>query len=197
MFAKETNHTPEKVSKAWNKGKSVGQKLPLKQAQVWATRTRIELSGNLRDIALFNLAIDSKLRGYDLIGLKVKDICHGLAIQPRVILIQKKTGTPVQFEITDTTHYSLENWFKTSGLRSDDYIFKSRNNACGHISTRQYSRIVDKWVNSIGLDSALYGTHTMRRTKATLIYRQTENLRAVQLLLGHKKNRKYHKVFGR
>lgn len=181
-----TKHT-KAAQASWNKGKTVGQKLPLKQAQVWAIRTRIELDGNERDLALFNLAIDSKLRACDLISLQVRDIAHGNSIQSRVILIQKKTATPVQFEITEPTRKVLSSWIASSGLGSDDFLFQSRIRASKHLSMRQYTRIVHKWVRSIGLDEMHYGTHTMRRTKATLIYRQTKNLRAVQLLLGHKK----------
>lgn len=171
----------------WNKNKLVGQKLPLKLQQIWAIRIRLELFNKIRDLALFNLAIDSKLRGCDLVALKVNDIAHGKSIQSRAILVQKKTRTPVQFEITENTRLSLYALIEQSKLTSSDYLFKSRIQSSDHISTRQYGRIEDNWVSTIGLDHTQYGTHTMRRTKPSLIYKKTKNLRACQLLLGHRK----------
>jgi integrase len=138
-------------------------------------------------LALFNLAIDSKLRSCDLVKLKVRDVYHGNGISPRAMVLQQKTQQPVQFEITEQTRDALKNWISHNHLRSEDYLFPSRINSSNHISTRQYARIVHKWVEMIGLDTSLYGTHSLRRTKATLIYRRTKNLRAVQLLLGHTK----------
>ena len=171
----------------WNKGKLLGQKRPLKLKEIWGIRIRLELSGQIRDLAMFNLAIDSKLRGCDLVGLRVKDISHGNTIQRRAIVVQKKTGRPVQFEITEETRKSLRVWIDEKGLGGNDFLFPSRISRGRPISTRQYARIVDKWVTSVGLDPCDYGTHTMRRTKPTLIYRRTHDLRAVQLLLGHSK----------
>lgn len=171
----------------WNKGKLVGQKAPLKLKDIWAIRVRLQLSNNIRNLALFNLAIDSKLRACDLVKLRVRDIAHGEQVAPRAIVMQQKTQRPVQFEITEQTRESLVRWIRYKQLRADDYIFPSRIHASLHLSTRQYARIVDAWVATIGLDPTAYGTHTMRRTKASLIYRRTKNLRAVQLLLGHTK----------
>ena len=171
----------------WNKNKLVGQKLPLKLQQIWAIRIRLELFNKVRDLALFNLAIDSKLRGCDLVALKVNDIAHGKSIQSRAIIVQKKTGTPVQFEITENTRRSLYALIDQSKLSSSDYLFRSRIQSSDHISTRQYGRIIDNWVSSIGLDHTQYGTHSMRRSKPSLIYKKTKNLRACQLLLGHRK----------
>jgi integrase len=171
----------------WNKNKLVGQKLPLKLQQIWAIRIRLELFNKVRDLALFNLAIDSKLRGCDLVALKVNDIAHGKSIQSRAIIVQKKTGTPVQFEITENTRRSLYALIDQSKLSSSDYLFRSRIQSSDHISTRQYGRIIDNWVSSIGLDHTQYGTHSMRRTKPSLIYKKTKNLRACQLLLGRRK----------
>ena len=147
----------------------------------------MELSHRIRDLALFNLAIDSKLRSCDLVKLKVRDISHGDRIVPRAIVMQQKTGRPVQFEITEQTRKSVAEWLELAKLKSDSYLFPSRIHDSLHLSTRQYARIVKAWVIEIGLDPAGYGTHTMRRTKASLIYRRTKNLRAVQLLLGHTK----------
>jgi len=171
----------------WNKGKIIGQKAPLKQRDIWAIRVRLELAKAIRDLALFNLAIDSKLRACDLVKLKVRDICHGSQVSPRAMVMQQKTQRPVQFEITEPTRNSITAWIEKSGLASQDYLFSSRIHDSEHISTRQYARIVHQWVDMIGLDGSAYGTHTMRRTKASLIYRRTKNLRAVQLLLGHTK----------
>ena len=179
--------TVYKPTEPWNKNKVVGQKLPLKLQQIWAIRIRLELVNNIRDLALFNLAIDSKLRGCDLVTLKIKDIAHGKTIQSRAIIVQKKTGLPVQFELTENTRHSVQALITNFNLSPNDYLFRSRIHSSEHLSTRQYGRIVDAWVSMIGLDQTQYGTHTMRRTKPSLIYKKTKNLRACQLLLGHRK----------
>ena len=171
----------------WNKGKLVGQKAPLKLKEIWAIRIRLQLSHNLRELALFNLAIDSKLRGCDLVKLKVSNVMQGGAISHRATITQKKTNQPVQFEITGQTREALLDWITRERLKHSDFLFPSRVRSSPHLSTRQYARIVKSWVTSVGLDQTAYGTHTMRRTKASLIYRRTKNLRAVQLLLGHTK----------
>jgi len=171
----------------WNKGKLVGQKAPLKLKDIWAIRVRLQIGHRTRELALFNLAIDSKLRSCDLVTLRVRDVCHGTVVAARTIVMQQKTQRPVQFEITEQTRDSLIAWIQSSGLRSDDYLFPSRLHLSPHLSTRQYARIVGGWVREIGLDASAYGTHTLRRTKASLIYRRTKNLRVVQLLLGHTK----------
>jgi integrase len=136
---------------------------------------------------LFNLAIDSKLRGCDLIGLRVHDVVQGSHVAARAIVMQKKTQRPVQFEITEQTLDAVAGWIAAAHLKPEQFLFPSRVTESRHLSTRQYSRIVGCWVRSVGLDPAAYGTHSMRRTKPTLIYRRTRNLRAVQLLLGHSK----------
>jgi len=171
----------------WNKGKLVAQKLPLKFKDIWAIRVRLQLFGRIRDLALFDLAIDSKLRACDLVKLKVRDVSHGDCVAARSIVMQQKTQRPVQFEITEQTRDALAAWIQRASLRTEDFLFPSRVNESPHLSTRQYARIVAGWVREIGLDTSAYGTHTMRRTKASLIYRRTKNLRAVQLLLGHTK----------
>ena len=171
----------------WNKGKLIGQKLPLKLKEIWAIRVRLQLTDCIRDLALFNLAIDSKLRSCDLVKLRLRDISHGSSILHRAMVMQQKTHQPVQFEITEQTRDSISKWVAHADLKSEDYLFSSRFKGSPHISTRQYARIVENWVKEIGLDPSEYGTHSMRRTKATLIYRRTKNIRAVQLLLGHTK----------
>jgi integrase len=171
----------------WNKGKIVGQKAPFKLKDIWALRVRLQMQDRVRELALFDLAIDSKLRGCDLVSLKVRDICHGDQVASRAIVMQQKTQRPVQFEITQPTREAVQKWIWQAGLRSEDFLFPSRIHESPHLGTRQYARILDGWVDELGLDPADYKTHSMRRTKATLIYRRTKNLRAVQLLLGHSK----------
>ncbi len=172
---------------AWNKGKLVGQKPPLKPKDIWAIRIHLQNAHAVRDLAMFNLAIDSKLRGCDLVNLHVHDVTHGKQILTRAMVIQRKTQRPVQFELTEPTRVAVATWIEEAQLRSDQYLFPSRVASSPHVSTRQYARIVHQWVEAAGLDSSVYGTHSMRRTKATLIYKRTKNLRAVQLLLGHTK----------
>jgi integrase len=176
---------PPKAS--WNKGRILGQKRPLLPKHVWAIRVRLELAGNLRDLALFNLAIDSKLRGCDLVRLMVTDLVVGGVVRERVTITQSKTGHPVQFEVGDLTRKAIIAWCKRPEMTGSSYLFPSRFHGVPHLSTRQYARMVRRWVTSIGLEPSAFGTHSMRRTKAALIYRKTGNLRAVQLLLGHTK----------
>lgn len=172
---------------AWNAGKTVGTKRPPTQKQIWAVRFFLDREERLRDRALFDLAIDSKLRGCDLVKIKVGDLVSGAQIRTRAIVIQKKTGRPVQFEITADVRASLLTWLERRGGTTADYAFPSRIDSSAHLSTRQYARLVDEWVTAIGLRSAEYGTHSLRRTKASMIYRATGNLRAIQILLGHTK----------
>ncbi|WP_110427247.1 tyrosine-type recombinase/integrase [Glaciecola sp. KUL10] len=171
----------------WNKNKLVGQKAPFRLQQIFAIRARLEMNKEVRNLALFNLAIDSKLRGCDLLSLKVRDVAHGASIQSRTMIVQKKTQQPVQFEITKDTRACLKALIDKFDLHSYDFLFPSRNRNSEHLTTRAYARIVKQWVVSIGLDPANYGTHSLRRTKPSLIYKQTKNLRACQLLLGHSK----------
>ena len=181
-----TNKHP-KYQVPWNKHKLIGQKAPLKLKDIYAIRIHLQLKKKVRELALFNLAIDSKLRACDLLSLKVKDVSHGDSIEKRAMILQQKTQQSVQFEITEITRKTLADWIEHANLKSTDYLFKSRLHGSQHLSTRQYGRIVESWVIQIGLDPESYGTHSLRRTKVTLIYRRTKNLRAVQLLLGHSK----------
>lgn len=172
---------------SWNKGKLIGPKPPLQPKHVWAIRTRLQLAGRTRDLALFNLAIDSKLRGCDVVNLRIDDVApHGYAIE-RATVRQRKTGRPVRFEITEQTRQAIDDYLKVSGRKPGDFLFPSRRWRERSLTTRQYARLLSGWIASIGLDPSLFGTHSLRRTKATLIYRRTGNLRAVQLLLGHSK----------
>ena len=171
----------------WNKGKLLGQKPPLKLKEIWAIRIRLQLDHRIRELALFNLAIDSKLRGCDLVGLRVHDVVQGSHVAASAIVMQSKTQRPVQFEITEQTREGGRRLDHGGPAAAGAAPLPSHVSESPHLSTRQYSRIVGSWVESIGLDPAAYGTHSMRRTKPTLIYRRTRNLRAAQLLLGHAK----------
>jgi integrase len=165
----------------------IGQKPPLKPKEVWAIRIRLQIQEKPRDLALFNLAIDSKLRSCDLVTLRVSDVITVGSIKDRTVIVQQKTGRPVQFELTEQTRLAVHDWIVQRELHERDYLFPSRVHVCPHLSTRQYARIVKQWVACISLDPHKYGTHSLRRTKASLIYKKTGNLRAVQLLLGHAK----------
>jgi len=187
MYDHRTEAGPKGGRIPWNKDKLVGQKPPLKLKEIWAVRIRLQIARRTRDLALFNLAIDSKLRGCDLVRLRVRDVAHGEHVVSRASVMQQKTGQPVRFELTEQTRDAVQAWIAQEKLSIGDYLFPSRHRNSPHISTRQYARIVNRWVALIGLDPEDYGTHSLRRTKATLIYRRTKNLRAVQLLLGHKK----------
>lgn len=169
---------------ARNKGRLLGQKPPLKPKEIWSLRIRLQLADKARDLALFNLAIDSKLRACDLVSLRVRDVCQGIAVSSRATVLQRKTQRPVRFEITEAARESIAAWVARCDGRSSCYLFPGRGNE-RHLSVRQYRRIVKGWAGYIGLDQSRYGTHSLRRTKATLIYKRTKNIRAIQLLLGH------------
>lgn len=171
----------------WNLGKMVGAKKPLKPKDVWAIRFFLEHEGRIRDRALFDLAIDSKLCGCDVVKMKIGDLVTGGRVRHRAMVVQQKTGRPVQFELLEPARTSLLNWLDRRGGSLDDFAFPSRVDHAGHLSTRQYARLVDEWVTAVGLPRADYGTHSLRRTKAALVYKRTGNLRAVQMLLGHTK----------
>ncbi|MEJ6783700.1 tyrosine-type recombinase/integrase [Aminobacter sp. Piv2-1] len=172
---------------AWNAGKQVGAKRALNVKQIWLIRFFLDREVRMRDRALFDLAIDSKLGGCDLVKMKIGSLVSGPTIRTRSMVIQQKTGRPVQFEITADTRASLLAWLERRGGSIEDYAFPSRVDREGHLSTRQYARLVDEWVSAIGLRPEEYGTHSLRRTKAALIYKATGNLRAIQILLGHTK----------
>ena len=172
---------------AWNAGRKVGVKKPLKQRQIWTIRFFLDREGRMRDRALFDLAIDSKPRGCDLVKMKIGSLVTGTEIRTRAMVVQQKTGRPVQFEITAEVRASLLTWLKRRGETVDDYAFPSRVDHTDHLSTRQYARLVDEWVTAIGLRREDYGTHSLRRTKAAMIDKAKGNLRAIQILLGHTK----------
>ena len=164
-----------------------GAKLPLRPMHVWGIRVRLQVERRIRDLALFDLAIDSKLRGCDVVALRVGDVVAAGTPRRRAIVLQQKTGRPVQFEITDQTRQSIARWLERRPAYGGDWLFPSRQWPGQHLSTRQYSRLVKWWVELIGLEPSGYGTHSLRRTKVCLLYKKTGNLRACQLLLGHTK----------
>lgn len=164
-----------------------GQKPALKTKEVWAIRTRLQMANRVRLLALFNLALDSKLRGCDLMRLRIQDVKSGGVVKSRALIVQQKTKRAVQFELTAQTREALAALIDQNHAAPGDYLFPSRMAASQHLSTRRYARIVRNWVASIGFNPSTYGTHSLRRTKAAMIYRKTGNLRAVQLLLGHSK----------
>ena len=170
----------------WNKGKLIGAKPPLRPKHVWAIRTKLQIDHQLRDLTLFNLAIDSKLRGCDVVAIKVDDVApNGYAID-RATVRQRKTGRPVRFELTEPARQAIDDYIKAAGKKPGEFLFSGRRPGRS-MTTRQYARLLSDWLVSIDLDPHLYGTHSLRRTKATFIYRRAGNLRAVQLLLGHTK----------
>jgi len=187
MYTNTEPTTPSSQRKPWNRGKLIGPKPPLLPRHVWAIRTRLQLADRKRDLALFNLAIDSKLRGCDVVSLKVEDVApHGYTID-RATVRQRKTGRPVKFEITEQTRQSVDAYLEANRKGPNEFLFSGRRGPDHCLTTRQYARLLGEWIAGVGLDPSLFGTHSIRRTKATLIYRRTGNLRAVQLLLGHTK----------
>jgi integrase len=170
----------------WNKGKLTGAKPPLQPKDVWAIRTRLQISHRTRDLALFNLAIDSKLRGCDVVSVKVEAVAPNSYAIDRATIRQLKTGRPVKFELTEQTRQSIDELLAASRPVPGEFLFRGQRRG-SHLTTRQYARLLSEWLSMIGLDPALFGTHSLRRTKATLIYRKTGNLRPLQLLLGHTK----------
>lgn len=180
--AQQTHQRP-----AWNTGRIIGPKPPLKPRHIWAIRTRHQHDRRVRDLAMFNLAIDSKIRGCDLVRLRVGDVVLGGTVRLRTSIIQQKTVRPVPFELTDPTREAITAWLRRRPTETGEWLFPSRSRPGDHVTTRQYGRLPDDWVALIGLEPALYGTHSLRRTKVALIYKRTGNLRACQLLPGHSK----------
>jgi integrase len=178
---------PLRTKTPWNRGKLIGPKPPLKPKDIWSIRVRLQVAQRVRDLALFNLALDSKLRACDLIALRVDDVALNGRVRSRATIMQRKTGRPVQFEITEQTREAVVRWLEKKDLRKGEPLFPSRINRQRSMTTRQYARLLGSWLHAIGLDPLAYGTHSLRRTKASMIYRRTGNLRAIQLLLGHSK----------
>jgi integrase len=174
-------------ARPWNTGRIIGSKAPLKAKHLWEVRTRLTIDHRIRDLALFNLAIDSKLRGCDLVKLRLNDVIAGMAVRTRSTVVQQKTSRPVPFELTESTRNAITNWMHVRIARNGDWLFPSRSNADGHLTAGQYARLVDDWITMIGLEPSNHGTHSLRRTKVAMVFKRTGNLRACQLLLGHTK----------
>lgn len=187
MNDQDTPFTSSAKYQPWNKGKLAGAKPPLRPKHVWSIRSKLQAEGRMRDLALFNLAIDSKLRACDVVALKVEEIAPNGYAADRATIRQRKTGQPVRFEMTEQTRQAVDEYLTASGKKSGQLAFSGRRGADCSITTRQYARLVSRWIAGIGLDPHVFGTHSLRRTKPTLIYRRTGNLRAVQLLLGHRR----------
>jgi integrase len=185
MQDSENASTSPPTRTPWNKGKLIGAKPALSPKHVWSIRTKLQMERRVRELAMFNLAIDSKLRACDVVAIKVDDVApSGYAIA-RATIRQRKTGRPVRFEVTEQTRQALDDYLKATGKKPGEFLFTGRRKPRQSMTRRQYARLVAKWIAGIGLDPSRFGTHSLRRTKATLIYRRTGNLRAVQLLLGH------------
>ena len=183
----QVNAVPAPKREPWNKGKLTGAKPPLRPKHVWSIRTKFQIEGRAHDLAMFNLAIDSKLHGYDVVAIRVEDVAAGGYTADRAMVRQKKPGRAVRFELSKQTRLAVDDYLKATGKRPGEFLFTGHRGPARSITTRQYARLVSEWIGSAGLDPRLFGTHSLRRTKATLIYRRTGNLRAVQLLLGHTK----------
>ncbi len=179
----------------WNKGKIIGAKPPLQPSHVWSIRTKLQMENKTRDLAPLNLAIDSKLRGCDVVAVRVEDVAPSGYALDRATIRQKKTGRPVKFELTEHTRKAIDDYLRLTKRQTGEFLFAGRGGR-GGLTTRQYARLVQEWVASIGLDPSKFGTRSLRRTKAVLIYRRTGNLRAVQLLLGHSKIENTVRYFG-
>ena len=184
MLSAHSHAAPRRI---WNKDHLVGPKLALKPQQVWSVRFHLKREGRTRDLALFDLAIDSKLRGCDLVQLRVSDMLAGGVVRSRALIVQQKTGTPVRFEVTQGTRNSVLAWIRERGTGKGDFLFPSRRHDRACLTTRHYARLLKGWLHQVGIEPSGYGTHSLRRAKVALIYRQTGNIRAIQILLGHSK----------
>jgi integrase len=180
----------------WNKGKVIGRKLPLSLRQIRSIRVRLKSARQIRELALFNLAIDSNLNACDLVQLRVRDVAKGRRILSRTTIAQLESRRAIHFEISDETRDSVAAWIAHEKLKSDKDLFPSRLSESPHLSTRQFARLVASWVGSIGLHPGAYGTQSLRRTKAALIYRRSRSLLAAQLFLGHTRLRSTARFLG-
>src|SRR6202163_1922197 len=159
MQAQKTSSTPRR--EPWNKGKLIGQKPPLRPKHVWSIRTRLQMDGRTRDLAMFNLAIDSKLRGCDVVALRVEDVAPNGYALARATVRQKKTGRPVRFELTEQTRQAVDDYLKAVGRKPGEFLFTSRRRPGEAMTTRQYARLVSEWIAGIGLDPHMFGTHSL------------------------------------
>jgi integrase len=164
----QLNAVPAPKRVPWNKGKLTGAKPPLRPKHVWSIRTKLQIEGRARDLAMFNLAIDSKLRGCDVVAIRVEDVAAGGYTADRTTVRQKKTGRPVRFELSEQTRQAVDDYLKATGKRSGEFLFTGHRGPARSMTTRQYARLVSEWIGRAGLDPRLFGTHSLRRTKANL-----------------------------
>ena len=179
----------------WNKGARVGRKLPLSVQQIRSIRSRLRAAQRIRELALFNLAIDSSLNASDLVKLRVGEIAKGRRILAEVIITPPASERLSRFALGPETRHAVAAWIEHQALKANDYLFPSRLHASPHLSVRQFARVVESWVSSIGLDPRDYGTQSLRRTKPALIYRKTKDLAVAQMLLGHSRLRSTARFF--
>jgi integrase len=180
---------------SWNKGIAVGRKSPLTLKQIHAIRNRLEADERLRDLALFNLAIDSSLNAIDLVQLRVSDIARGRRVLSLATITMIESQRRIQFWISAETRKAVAAWITHREIKPTQYLFPTRLHAIPHVSARQYARLLDSWVSAIGMDSSRYGTQSLRRTKPALIYRKTKNLAAAHSLLHHSRLRSTARFF--
>ena len=154
-----SDHT-SRTTAPWNRGKLIGPKPPLKAKEIWSIRVRLQVAHRVRDLALFNLTLDSKLRACDLVALRVDDVALNGRVRSRATIMQRKTGRPVQFEITEQTRETVGRWLEKKDLHKGEPLFPSRINRQRSMTTRQYARLLASWLRAIGLDPLAYGTHS-------------------------------------
>ena len=181
------NCSPPNKRTPWNKGKLIGARPPLRPKHVWSIRTRLLWRGEYATSPCSTWPSIASFAAAMSWPIKVEDVAPNGYTMDRATVRQKKTGRPVKFELTDQTRQAIDDYLKAAGKKPGEFLFTGRRGFGQCMTTRQYARLLSEWIASIGLDPKLFGTHSLRRTKATLIYRRTGNLRAVQLLLGHTK----------
>lgn len=178
---------PNADREPWNKGKLIGPKPPLRPKHVWAIRTQTAVGTRDARSGVVQSGDRQQARGCDVVSVRVEDVApRGLTLD-RGTVRQKKTGRPVKFELTEQSREAIDAYLKATRRVPGQYLFPGRAGEEGHLTARQFSRLLKQWLTAVGLDPALYGTHSLRRTKAALVYKRTGDLRAVQLLLGHTK----------
>src|ERR1700694_1567718 len=162
MSDNEVRLVKDRPRMPWNKGKLIGAKPLLRPKHVWSIRTRLMVEGRARDLAMFNLAIDSKLRGCDVVALKVEDVAPSRYTSERATADQRKPGRPVKFELTDLTRQAVDDFLRVADKKPGEFLFTSHRAPGRCMTTRQYARLVSKWIANIGLDPRIYGTHSLR-----------------------------------
>src|SRR5437764_4396805 len=164
MDHEDTPLTSPAKRKPWNKGKFTGAKPPLRPKHVWSIRSKLQAEGRTRDLAMFNLAIDSKLRACDVVGLKVEDVGPNGYATDRATVRQRKTGQPVRFELTEQTRQAVHNYLKAAAKKPGEFLFLGRRGLGRRMTKRHYARLVSDSVAKIGLDPNLFGMHSLGRT---------------------------------